>query len=97
MALFRGTLRSAALRMDTNVSVILPCESNLAHLAPLDKTVILLHGLKQNSDSWVRMSRVERFAALTGFNVIMPEVQLSVCQIVSVTNGANGWSMMRIC
>ena len=41
------------------------------------KTVILLHGLKQNADSWVRMSRVVRFAAMTGFCVIIPEVQRS--------------------
>lgn len=75
MALFEGSIRSMALRMDTRLQVFMPAEENLAEYKGPQKTVILLHGLKQNADSWVRMSRVVRFAGMTGFNVIMPEVQ----------------------
>lgn len=45
--------------------------------APHNKTLILLHGLKQNADAWPRMSRIEQYAHITGFNVVIPEVQRS--------------------
>ena len=77
MALFAGSIRSAALQMDTLLQVFLPAEDNLSPAGVDMKTVILLHGLKQNAESWTRMSRVVRFAAMTGFNVIIPEVQRS--------------------
>ena len=77
MALFEGSIRSQALRMDTRILAFLPAEENLKDFGGDMKTVILLHGLRQNADSWVRLSRVCRFAARTGFNVIMPEVQRS--------------------
>ena len=77
MALFSGSIRSAALQMDTLLQVFLPAEDSLVPAGVEMKTVILLHGLKQNAESWTRMSRVARFAAMTGFNVIIPEVQRS--------------------
>ncbi|MBQ9950629.1 MAG: esterase [Clostridia bacterium] len=78
MAIFRGTIRSKSLMMDTMVNVIVPYEHfYIAPKAPHDKTVILLHGLKQNADAWNRMSRIEQFAHMTGFNVVIPEVQRS--------------------
>ena len=78
MAIFRGTIRSRSLMMDTMVNVIVPYEHHyIASRAPQDKTVILLHGLKQNADAWNRMSRIEQFAHVAGFNVVIPEVQRS--------------------
>lgn len=78
MAIFRGTIRSKSLMMDTMVNVIVPYEHfYIAPKAPQNKTVILLHGLKQNADAWNRMSRIEQFAHMTGFNVVIPEVQRS--------------------
>lgn len=86
MAIFRGTIRSKLLMMDTMVNVIVPYEQHyIASKTPPDKTVILLHGIKQNADAWTRMSRVEQFAHITGFNVIIPEVQRSF-----YTNMAHG-------
>lgn len=76
MALYRGTIRSMALSMDTTVNVIIP-ESHYIQAKAPEKTLILLHGMKQNADSWVRMSKVETYAHLAGFNVIIPEVQRS--------------------
>lgn len=78
MAIFRGTIRSETLAMDTIVNVIIPYEQHyIQSKAPHDKTLILLHGLKQNADAWTRMSRIEQFAHYTGFNVMVPEVQRS--------------------
>jgi S-formylglutathione hydrolase FrmB len=78
MAVFRGTIRSETLMMDTVLNAIIPYEQHyIQSKAPRDKTLILLHGLKQNADAWTRMSRIEQFAHHTGFNVIIPEVQRS--------------------
>lgn len=78
MAIFRGTIRSRSLMMDTMVNVIVPYEHYyIAPKAAQNKTVILLHGLKQNADAWNRMSRIEQYAHVTGFNVVIPEVQRS--------------------
>lgn len=78
MAIFRGTIRSKSLMMDTMVNIIVPYEHfYVAPKAPHNKTVILLHGLKQNADAWNRMSRIEQYAHITGFNVVIPEVQRS--------------------
>lgn len=78
MAIFRGTIRSKTLMMDTTVNVILPYEQHyMQSKAPRNRTVLLLHGLKQNADAWTRMSRIEQFAHHTGFNVVIPEVQRS--------------------
>ena len=78
MAIFRGTIRSKSLMMDTMVNVIVPYEHfYIEPKSPQNKTVILLHGLKQNADAWNRMSRIEQYAHMTGFNVVIPEVQRS--------------------
>lgn len=76
MALFRGTIRSQVLRMDTNVNVVIPEAHYQQPLAP-NKTLILLHGLIQNADAWVRMSCAETYAHTANFNLIIPEVQRS--------------------
>lgn len=76
MAIFRGSIRSETLCMDTTVNIIIPEAHYEKPLAP-EKTLILLHGLKQNADAWVRMSCVETYAHYTGFNIIIPEVQRS--------------------
>ena len=78
MAIFRGTIRSKTLMMDTSVNIVVPYEQHYAATKAREfKTVILLHGLKQNADAWPRMSRVEQYAHAAGFNVVMPEAQRS--------------------
>ena len=76
MALFRGSIRSDILKMDTTVNVILP-EAHYVAPKTENRTLILLHGLKQNADTWQRMSRVESYVHPANFNVIIPEVQRS--------------------
>lgn len=79
MALFRGTVRSTVLEMDTQVNVIIPYDYHHGEEKQVkyDKVLYLLHGLKQNADAWQRFSSVERYAQEYGFVVIMPEVQRS--------------------
>ncbi len=79
MALFRGTVRSKALGMDTVANVVIPYDIMARDMNPPenDKVLYLLHGRHQNADSWCRMSGVERYARKNGFTVVMPEVQLS--------------------
>ena len=76
MALFRGSIRSDVLKMDTTVNVIFP-EAHYVAPKTENRTLILLHGLKQNADTWQRMSRVESYVHPANFNVIIPEVQRS--------------------
>lgn len=78
MALLRTTLRSETLEMDTHINFIVPYDTlRVDFHPPIDNTLILLHGLKQNADAWIRMSRVELYAHMLGFNIILPEVQRS--------------------
>ena len=79
MAYFRGTVRSLTLQMDTLVNVIIPYDYYALDQTPgrYDKTLYLLHGLKQNADAWPRMSGVERYANNYGYFVVIPEVQRS--------------------
>ena len=76
MASYRGSLRSQILEMDTTVNVVVP-EEHYVHAKSENRTLILLHGLKQNADAWMRMSQVEIYAHYSGFNIIIPEVQRS--------------------
>lgn len=79
MAYFQGTIRSKTLGMDTALNIVIPCDFYGADgsVKPYDKTLILLHGLKQNAAAWPRMSSCEHFANLHGYNLIIPEVQRS--------------------
>ncbi len=72
MAYFRGVIRSQSLKMETSVSMILPEYPEEARA-----TIILLHGMSGASDSWVRMTSIERYAAKYKCAVVMPEVQRS--------------------
>ena len=76
MAYYHGSIRSSVLEMDTTVNVIIP-EEHYVNAKSENRTVILLHGLKQNADAWMRMSQAEIYAHYSGFNMIIPEVQRS--------------------
>ena len=81
MAIFRGVIRSDVLDMDTPLQVIVPFDhfDHAAHtcLGHYDKTLVLLHGLRQNGEAWARMSGVERYARDYGYCVVMPDAQRS--------------------
>ncbi len=79
MAFFQGNIRSKVLAMDTAVNIVIPYDSfdSQGKNSPYTKTLILLHGLKQNASAWSRMSSCESFANTYGYNLIIPEVQRS--------------------
>ena len=79
MACFQGSFRSLVLGMDTHVNVIVPYDryDEKGNPGKYDKVLYMLHGIKQNSDSWVRNSSIERYANYYGYAVVMPEVQRS--------------------
>lgn len=77
MAIFRGTIRSEALGMDTGLAIVLPYDRPAALQKTPCKTLYLLHGLGDNSEAWTRYTAVERYARDKGVAVVMPEVQRS--------------------
>ena len=79
MGLFKGTLYSSSLKMNTDINVILPERSN--DVDPLftdePKVLYLLHGLSGNEDEWTRFSKIEYYAKKYNFIIIMPRVDRS--------------------
>lgn len=77
MAIFRGTIRSDVLGMDTGLCIVLPYDRPAEEQQEPCKVLYLLHGLGDNCDAWTRYTAVERYAREEGFALIMPEVQRS--------------------
>ena len=79
MGIFKGTLYSASLRMNTGINIIFPDHSN--DVDPLfddvPKVLYLLHGLGGNEDEWVRFTKIEYYAKKYNFIVVMPRVDRS--------------------
>ncbi len=83
MALIHLSLYSDTLMMDSSVSIIYPqnCQRVLDDRKPFFKgpykVLYLLHGLKQNETSWIRMSSIERYVSQLPLLVVMPSVHRS--------------------
>lgn len=77
MAIFRGTIRSKSLDMDTGLTVALPYDRPAQDQQAPCKVVYLLHGMSENNEAWTRFSNVERYARDLGLALVMPEVQRS--------------------
>lgn len=75
MAIFHGTIRSEALKMDTQLYVILPWDRPAENQPAPCNVLYLLHGLGDNAAAWSRYTSVERYAREFGLAVVMPEVQ----------------------
>ncbi len=71
---FELNLYSKELKMNTQVSVILP---DTVEEGKSYKTLWLLHGLKGDHTSWMRNSSIERYAHKYKIAVVMPNVQRS--------------------
>lgn len=69
MAFLEMTYRSATMKQDVTVNVLLPSEATDNY-----KTLYLLHGLSNDRSSWMRKSSIERYAADYGIAVVMPGV-----------------------
>lgn len=79
MACIRISLRSRVLDMDTTVNVVIPYDyfDREGRPGAVHRTLYLLHGLRQNADSWQRLSSAERYANYYGYALIMPDAQRS--------------------
>lgn len=83
MALLHLSLYSDTLMMDSSVSIIFPQNSQrvLDERKPFFKgpykVLYLLHGLKQNETSWIRMSSIERYVSQLPLVIVMPSVHRS--------------------
>ncbi len=71
MAIIELKYSSEAVGMMADVNVILP--DNVAE-GETYKTLYLLHGLKGDHSSWLRLSCIERYATQWGIAVVMPAV-----------------------
>lgn len=72
MAVFKGNWYSQTLNMNTHLTVCMP-----DYPREIKATVILLHGLKGDSDVWMNRVGLEFFANKHSLAFIMPEVQRS--------------------
>jgi S-formylglutathione hydrolase FrmB len=93
MSFFTGTIYSDALKMDTNLAVVLPGDTRWhrgncvgpAYPMPQDyrkpggdpKMLILLHGLSDGSAAWLLRTSLFRYAEVYDIACVMPEVQRS--------------------
>ena len=79
MGLFKGTLYSSSLKMNTGINIIFPERSNDVDPLFMDepKVLYLLHGLSGNEDEWTRFSKIEYYAKKYNFIIIMPRVDRS--------------------
>ena len=73
--------RSAVLRRNTAITVILPTPEDLSKpICKNMKVLYLLHGLHGDESSWVRYTNVERYALEKDIAVVMPGVGNSFYQ-----------------
>ena len=91
MAIFRGSVYSRCLDMRTDLTVMLPSDSEPT---PPQGIVFLLHGLSDNSHCWEERTMLPIFAEENNVAVIMPEVQRSLSLIHILyfpQTGQNRW------
>ncbi len=76
MTLFQTTLRSKSLEMSTGVNILLP--DNYEDM-PKDgyPVLYLLHGMSDDRTTWLRNTRIEKYADERKIAVVMPEAQCS--------------------
>lgn len=77
MAYFAGSMYSKALDMETHLEIVLPYDKPAQNQQEPCQVVFLLHGISNDSSSWMRMSAVERYARARGMALVIPEVQRS--------------------
>lgn len=90
MAYFVGNWYAKTLKQDTQVHIILPHDGRRYIWKETPKTLVLLHGLSDNSSTWVRKTAIERYVERYNLAVIIPEVQRS--WYFDMVNGIHAFS-----
>ncbi|CAH8720172.1 esterase family protein [Paenibacillus thiaminolyticus] len=98
MALLTCNYFSEVLGLSTAMTVILP-ETTAGQYGmdnlkstEIHKTLFLLHGLSDDHTIWVRRTSIERYAALKGIAVVMPQVHRSF--YTDMTHGLRYWTFL---
>jgi putative tributyrin esterase len=99
MALIHCDFFSDALELHVTVRVILP-QPTLTHahhypgvsMTPPHPTLYLLHGLGDNSSSWIRQTSIERYVWKRNLAVVMPEVHRSF--YADMVKGNKYWTFL---
>ena len=79
MSLINIKFSSGALKRCSDINVIIPQKTKCSEIgisttsnSESYKTLILLHGLRDDHTTWMRRTSIERYAADYGIAVIMP-------------------------
>ena len=75
MAHIQANILPKSLGYRTNIEIIIPQDKEKT--APAEKILYLLHGLGQDCSAWGRYSRIEEYAEVHNYAIIMPSVQRS--------------------
>lgn len=74
MSVFSGEFTSMALRRNVTTRVIFPDSPyDLPQLNTVPKTMYLLHGYGGSSSDWLRFTRIEYFARLYNFTIVLAD------------------------
>ncbi|BFH71480.1 MAG: alpha/beta hydrolase family protein [Paenibacillus dendritiformis] len=98
MALITCNYFSEVLGLSTAMTVILPETTagqygmNNVKSTEVHKTLFLLHGLSDDHTIWVRRTSIERYAALKGIAVVMPQVHRSF--YTDMAHGLRYWTFL---
>ncbi len=77
MAIFRTNIHSEALGMQTQLVVYLPHDEPGKRALGKPSSLILLHGLMGNAESWTRRTNLEKIAETYHVAIFMPEAARS--------------------
>jgi putative tributyrin esterase len=90
MSLIRQHFRSEVLELSTSLTLLVPDrppQGTTGH-----PTLFLLHGLSDDDTMWVRQTAIERYAALRGIAVVMPQVHRSYYS--NEAHGGDYWTFL---
>ncbi|MDO4345026.1 MAG: alpha/beta hydrolase-fold protein [Eubacteriales bacterium] len=74
MSIFTGEITSEELKKNVVVRVIFPDSPfDLEQINTKQKTMYLLHGIMGSSGDWIRFTRLEQFARLYNFTIVMAD------------------------
>jgi putative tributyrin esterase len=90
MSLIRQHFRSEVLELSTSLTLLVPDRPPRG--ASGHPTLFLLHGLSDDDTMWVRQTAIERYAALRGIAVVMPQVHRSYYS--DEVHGGDYWTFL---
>ncbi len=87
MAVFKCKFYSDALGQDNDLSIFIPSDNSVKNNIKEMDVLLLLHGKFGNSNDWLELSRIEKYATERNMVVIMPNAYNSY--YTDLTDGQN--------